>query len=326
MCGPHFCSMKITEDVRDYAREPRDRRREGARSGLDEKAREFREKGSTLYPGRILRAGARSTALKHERPASRNIDAGRSRTCRASRNYSSFSRSRSAFLAAGVPIEPSACTAWRRISRSGSFLATLARIATDSSVSMSQSAHTMRAALIRVLFGFEHLHPAPAPSSSPAGSTDRLQRGAAHVFERRLAVDLEQEAAVVVSEHVAERVHRGPRQLVVLRVECGGLQRCFRVRPAVLGQRIEGGLLDFGVVGRLHDFRQHVLDGGSSTSASAYTAARRSSAASSGLVLAQRERLQVRHDVDVVALDQRVERGRLDLERRSPLDQLLERR
>ena len=27
MCGPHFCSMKITQDVRDYAAEPRRRRR-----------------------------------------------------------------------------------------------------------------------------------------------------------------------------------------------------------------------------------------------------------------------------------------------------------
>ena len=38
MCGPHFCSMKITQDVREYAQR-----------GLDEKAAEFREKGAEIY-------------------------------------------------------------------------------------------------------------------------------------------------------------------------------------------------------------------------------------------------------------------------------------
>ena len=38
MCGPHFCSMKITQDVRDYVE-----------SGLKEKAVEFVKKGAELY-------------------------------------------------------------------------------------------------------------------------------------------------------------------------------------------------------------------------------------------------------------------------------------
>jgi phosphomethylpyrimidine synthase len=39
MCGPHFCSMKITQDVRDYVEQ-----------GLKEKAVEFVKKGSEIYP------------------------------------------------------------------------------------------------------------------------------------------------------------------------------------------------------------------------------------------------------------------------------------
>lgn len=41
MCGPNFCSMKITQDVRDYADE--------VEKGLNEKAAEFRAKGGELY-------------------------------------------------------------------------------------------------------------------------------------------------------------------------------------------------------------------------------------------------------------------------------------
>ncbi|MGC1334707.1 MAG: phosphomethylpyrimidine synthase ThiC, partial [Candidatus Cybelea sp.] len=38
MCGPHFCSMKITQEVREYAQQ-----------GMAEKAREFIESGSEVY-------------------------------------------------------------------------------------------------------------------------------------------------------------------------------------------------------------------------------------------------------------------------------------
>jgi phosphomethylpyrimidine synthase len=37
MCGPKFCSMKITQDVREYAK------------GMAGKAEEFRERGGEIY-------------------------------------------------------------------------------------------------------------------------------------------------------------------------------------------------------------------------------------------------------------------------------------
>jgi len=42
MCGPHFCSMKISQDVRDYANEK-------ASEGMKQKSKEFIESGSELY-------------------------------------------------------------------------------------------------------------------------------------------------------------------------------------------------------------------------------------------------------------------------------------
>jgi phosphomethylpyrimidine synthase len=38
MCGPHFCSMKITQDVREFA----------AR-GMAEKSAEFKAAGAEIY-------------------------------------------------------------------------------------------------------------------------------------------------------------------------------------------------------------------------------------------------------------------------------------
>jgi len=49
MCGPHFCSMKITEDVRKYAAEQAISEEEALAKGLEEKSREFAEKGAELY-------------------------------------------------------------------------------------------------------------------------------------------------------------------------------------------------------------------------------------------------------------------------------------
>jgi phosphomethylpyrimidine synthase len=49
MCGPHFCSMKITEDVRRYAAEQGLAESEALESGMQEKSKEFAEKGSELY-------------------------------------------------------------------------------------------------------------------------------------------------------------------------------------------------------------------------------------------------------------------------------------
>jgi N-acetylmuramic acid 6-phosphate (MurNAc-6-P) etherase len=39
MCGPKFCSMKITQDVREYA------------EAMERKAAEFREGGGEIYVG-----------------------------------------------------------------------------------------------------------------------------------------------------------------------------------------------------------------------------------------------------------------------------------
>lgn len=49
MCGPHFCAMKITEDVREYARKQGISDEEAIKQGLDDKSREFVEKGSEVY-------------------------------------------------------------------------------------------------------------------------------------------------------------------------------------------------------------------------------------------------------------------------------------
>src|SRR5256884_13442 len=49
MCGPHFCSMRITEDVRKYAAEQKLSDDEALRAGMVQKSREFTEKGSELY-------------------------------------------------------------------------------------------------------------------------------------------------------------------------------------------------------------------------------------------------------------------------------------
>src|SRR5689334_2320484 len=49
MCGPHFCSMRITQDVRDYAAAQGLSGEDGLQKGLQEKALEFREKGAQIY-------------------------------------------------------------------------------------------------------------------------------------------------------------------------------------------------------------------------------------------------------------------------------------
>ena len=49
MCGPHFCSMKITEDVRKYAAEQGLTEEDAVQRGMAEKSTEFIEKGAELY-------------------------------------------------------------------------------------------------------------------------------------------------------------------------------------------------------------------------------------------------------------------------------------
>jgi len=41
MCGPNFCSMKITQDVRDYAKEKGIKEEDALTAGMEEKAKEF---------------------------------------------------------------------------------------------------------------------------------------------------------------------------------------------------------------------------------------------------------------------------------------------
>jgi len=49
MCGPHFCSMRITEDVRKFAAEQKLSESEALQAGLEQKAREFSEAGAEIY-------------------------------------------------------------------------------------------------------------------------------------------------------------------------------------------------------------------------------------------------------------------------------------
>ena len=49
MCGPHFCSMRITEDVRKYAAEHRITEEAAIQEGLKQKATEFTKSGSEIY-------------------------------------------------------------------------------------------------------------------------------------------------------------------------------------------------------------------------------------------------------------------------------------
>jgi phosphomethylpyrimidine synthase len=53
MCGPHFCSMKITQDVRDYAAaqgvDEQAALAEVANAGMEQKAVEFVKKGAQIY-------------------------------------------------------------------------------------------------------------------------------------------------------------------------------------------------------------------------------------------------------------------------------------
>ncbi|KAA0892983.1 phosphomethylpyrimidine synthase ThiC [Pusillimonas sp. ANT_WB101] len=49
MCGPHFCSMKITQDVREYAHKKGLDEAQALQDGMQEKSIEFREKGARIY-------------------------------------------------------------------------------------------------------------------------------------------------------------------------------------------------------------------------------------------------------------------------------------
>jgi phosphomethylpyrimidine synthase len=53
MCGPHFCSMKITQDVRDYAAkqgvDEQAALAQVAKAGMEEKSAEFVKQGAEIY-------------------------------------------------------------------------------------------------------------------------------------------------------------------------------------------------------------------------------------------------------------------------------------
>ncbi|WP_225721846.1 phosphomethylpyrimidine synthase ThiC [Candidatus Vallotiella sp. (ex Adelges kitamiensis)] len=49
MCGPHFCSMKITQDVRDFAENQGIDEMEALRKGMEVKSIEFKNSGSEIY-------------------------------------------------------------------------------------------------------------------------------------------------------------------------------------------------------------------------------------------------------------------------------------
>ncbi|WP_328589088.1 phosphomethylpyrimidine synthase ThiC [Sutcliffiella halmapala] len=49
MCGPKFCSMRISQDIRDYAKEHKLDTKGAIEQGMKEKARQFQDGGSNLY-------------------------------------------------------------------------------------------------------------------------------------------------------------------------------------------------------------------------------------------------------------------------------------
>ncbi|MGD8395717.1 MAG: phosphomethylpyrimidine synthase ThiC [Candidatus Eiseniibacteriota bacterium] len=56
MCGPQFCSMRITQDVREYARERGLETEEALEIGMREKAREFATGGGEIYRPEVATA------------------------------------------------------------------------------------------------------------------------------------------------------------------------------------------------------------------------------------------------------------------------------
>ncbi len=53
MCGPHFCSMKITQDVREYAAQQGVEEEKALAVGMAEKSKEFAAGGGAIYHGNL---------------------------------------------------------------------------------------------------------------------------------------------------------------------------------------------------------------------------------------------------------------------------------
>jgi phosphomethylpyrimidine synthase len=49
MCGPHFCSMRISQDVRRFAEERGLTDADALQAGMREKATEYVEQGGRIY-------------------------------------------------------------------------------------------------------------------------------------------------------------------------------------------------------------------------------------------------------------------------------------
>jgi len=49
MCGPKFCSMRISQDIRNYAKDKDMNTTEAIHKGMQEKAEEFKKAGSQIY-------------------------------------------------------------------------------------------------------------------------------------------------------------------------------------------------------------------------------------------------------------------------------------
>jgi phosphomethylpyrimidine synthase len=49
MCGPKFCSMQITQEVREYARRTGLDEADALAAGMEEKSVDFRAHGSEVY-------------------------------------------------------------------------------------------------------------------------------------------------------------------------------------------------------------------------------------------------------------------------------------
>ena len=49
MCGPKFCAMKITQDVREFARDRGVSVETAFDTGMEEKSKEFRQSGGRIY-------------------------------------------------------------------------------------------------------------------------------------------------------------------------------------------------------------------------------------------------------------------------------------
>ena len=59
MCGPHFCSMKITQDVREYAAQKELDEQAALATGMKEKAAEFVAAGAEIYQGELPQGASR---------------------------------------------------------------------------------------------------------------------------------------------------------------------------------------------------------------------------------------------------------------------------